>query len=147
MNTSHTDSHSPLNDSSIHPISVNILSEENNHHSSHNEDKPQETHPHSISHSSDVTFVSQLSYVFLSSLQSLSFLSRTSRLFYFKYLLDKWKGYLFSNYYYYLDSFQSLFFMITILQRTLLLRVHIFRVIESNIHYTNLHQVIILSTN
>ena len=28
---------------------------------------------------------------------SLSFLSRTSRLFYFKYLLDKWQGYLFSN--------------------------------------------------
>ena len=78
---------------------------------------------------------------------SLSFLSRTSRLFYFKYLLDKWKGYLFSNNSYYLDSFQSPFFIITTLQRTLLLLVHIFRVIESNIRYTNLPQVIILSTN
>ena len=94
LNSSYTDS-SHL-DSSVHPKPVNNSSkEEIDYHSSHNENKPQGIHPHSISHSSDVTFASQLSYVSLFHYNfSIIFLSRTSRLFYFKYLLEKWKGYL-----------------------------------------------------
>ena len=148
LNSSSTAFHPDI---SSHPIFVNNPSkEENDHrHTSQCEDNAQETQTHSISHSSDVTFVSQLSYVSLFHYNfSIISLPRTSRLFYFKYLLDRWQGYLFSNnFQYYLDSFQSPFFIITILQRTLLLLVHIFRVIESNILYTNLPQVIILSTN
>ena len=67
LNISSTNSHSFHLDSSIHHISVNHSSKEDNNHnySSQYKDNPQETHPHSISHSSDVTFVSQLSYVSL----------------------------------------------------------------------------------
>ena len=76
LNASHTSSHSSPLDSSIHPIPVNNSSkEEIEYRFSHNEYNPQETHPHSTSHSSDVTFVSQLSYVPLFHYNFLSFLS------------------------------------------------------------------------
>ena len=66
LNASHTSSHSSHPDISYNSIPVNNPSKEhNNNLSSQDEESLQETQTHSISHSSDITFVSQLSYVSL----------------------------------------------------------------------------------